>query len=305
MNHHKPQRTNPSAIAHSPMSASARPKQVSYTSASWFRQPGPPIWKKMGRDLLASRELAWRLMVKDLSAQYRQSLLGIAWAFIPPIILAVGFTFAANSNVINIGETDIPYPAYVMLSTMLWQTFVEALNGPIQAVTGAKTLMAKINFPREAIVLSKLGQVFVNFGIKLILVIGVFLWFRLSVPWTVLIAPVAVIHLVMFGTFLGLLLAPLAGLYTDVTKALPLIMSPWLLLTPVVYPVPESGRFAEIVRLNPVTPLLVTARELATIGTVSEPLGFWIVSGVAFAGLLVAWILYRVAMPYVIERVSS
>jgi lipopolysaccharide transport system permease protein len=304
MNHRKPQGTA-SSVAHSLKAPPQPPKRVIHTSASWFRQPGPPIWKKMGRDLLASRELAWRLMVKDLSAQYRQSLLGIAWAFIPPIILAAGFTFAANSRVISIGETDIPYPAYVMLSTMLWQTFVEALNGPIQAVTGAKTLMAKINFPREAIVLSKLGQVFVNFGIKLLLVIGVFLWFRLSVPWTVLIAPVALIHLIVFGTFLGLLLAPLAGLYTDVTKALPLIMSPWLLLTPVVYPVPQGGRFATIVHLNPVTPLLVTTRELATTGTISEPQGFWIVSGIAFVGLLVAWVLYRVAMPYVIERVSS
>ncbi|MCL6434892.1 MAG: ABC transporter permease [Leptolyngbyaceae cyanobacterium HOT.MB2.61] len=305
MNDHRPQRVNPSAIAHSPISPSGLPNQVTYTSASWFRQPGPPIWKKMWRDLLASRELAWRLMVKDLSAQYRQSMFGIAWAFIPPIILAAGFTFATNAKVINIGKTDIPYPAYVMLGTMLWQTFIEALNSPIQAITTSKGLLAKINFPREAIILAKLGQVFFNFGIKIILIAGVFLWFRIPVPWTIAIAPVALLHLIWLGTFIGLLLAPLAGLYNDVSKALPLIIGPWLFLTPVVFPVPSSGTFATVVKLNPVTPLLVTTRELATTGVISDPQGFWITSGIAIGGLLVAWILYRVAMPYVIERVSS
>jgi lipopolysaccharide transport system permease protein len=282
-----------------------QPHAVTYTWQSWFRQPGPPLLKRMWYDLLASRELAWQLLVRDISAQYRQSYLGVIWAFIPPIILAAGFTFASRSRIINISETDIPYPAYIMLSMTLWQTFVESLNGPLQAVMGSKALMAKINFPREAVVLSKVGQVFFNFGVKLILIVAVFLWFRIPVPWTIVIAPVALIHLVMLGTFIGLLLAPLSGLYNDVGKFVGLMINPWLLMTPVVYPVPSEGLFATIVRLNPVTPLLVTTRELATTGVVTQPLGFWLVSGLTFVGLLVAWLLYRVSMPYVIERISS
>jgi lipopolysaccharide transport system permease protein len=278
---------------------------VIYTSSSWIRQPGPFFLYKMWQDLLASRELAWRLLVRDISAQYRQSFLGIAWAFIPPIIVAFGFTFAANSNVINIGATDLPYPAYVMLSTMLWQTFLEALNGPLQAIATSKSMLARINFPREAIILAKLGEVFFNFGIKLILVIAVFIWFRISVSWSVLIAPVALIHLILLGTSLGLFIAPLAALYSDFAKIIPLLSGPWLLLTPVVYPAPTSGNFAMIVNLNPVTPLLVTARELATTGIISNPQGFWIVSVGAIAGLFLAWIIYRVALPYVVERISS
>ena len=117
----------------------------------------------MWRDLLGSREIAWRLMVRDISAKYRQSLLGIAWAFLPSIVMAVGFTLANNARVINIGFTGLPYPAYVMFSTALWQTFVEALNGPVQAVTMAKPMLARVNFPREALILSKMGEVFFNF----------------------------------------------------------------------------------------------------------------------------------------------
>ncbi|MBW4560985.1 MAG: ABC transporter permease [Mojavia pulchra JT2-VF2] len=259
----------------------------------------------MGRDLLASRELAWRLLVRDISAQYRQSLLGIFWAFIPPVITAAGFTLAKSNGIVNIGNTELPYAAYVMFSMSLWQTFVEALNGPIQAVTAAKSMLARINFPREALIVAKLGEVFFNFGIKLILIVGLFIWFKIPVTLSLILAPVALIHLILLGTFIGLLLAPMGALYQDVTKGLTLITGFWLFLTPVVYPVPSNGVFGNIVKLNPVTPLLVTTRELATTGVISDPQGFWIASLIAILGLLLTWIIYRLAMPFVVERISS
>ncbi len=278
--------------------------RVVYTPESRLRHP-VQLFREMWRDLLASRELAWRLMVRDIRAQYRQSFLGILWAFIPPIVTAVGFTLAANAEVVNIGVTDLPYPAYVMFSMTLWQTFVEALNGPVQGVTAAKAMLAKINFPREALILAKLGQVFFNFAIKLFLIVGLFIWFQMPVTWSVVLAPVALIHLVMLGTFLGLLLAPLGALYQDFSNGLTLVTGLWLFLTPVVYPVPSSGTFGTLVKLNPVTPLLVTTRELATTGILSDPQGFWVVSLLAIVGLLLAWLIYRLAIPFVVERMSS
>jgi len=279
--------------------------RVVYTPESRVRHP-LQLFKEMGRDLLASRELAWQLMVRDISAQYRQSFLGIFWAVIPPIVMAAGFTLASNSKVIAIGATDLPYPAYVMFSMTLWQTFVEALNAPVQAVAEAKQMLAKINFPREALILAKLGQVFFNFAIKLILIVGLFVWFQIPVSWSAILAPVALIHLVMLGTFFGLLLTPFGALYQDFSKGLTLATGFWLFLTPVIYPVPSgSGIFGAIVKLNPVTPLLVTTRELATKGVVSDPQGFWVASLIAIVGLLLAWMVYRLAMPFVVERMSS
>jgi lipopolysaccharide transport system permease protein len=259
----------------------------------------------MGQDLLASRELAWRLMVRDLRAQYRQSLLGLGWAFIPPILTALGLVIARNSGVVNIGPTDLPYPVYVVFSMALWQTFGEALTGPLAAVTQAKPLLAKVNFPREALILAKLGEVFFNFGIKLILIIGLFLWFRVGVSWSVVLAPVALVHLVLLGTAIGLGLTPLGMLYGDVSRGLTLAIAPWLLITPVLYPVPTQGWFSWVVKLNPVTPLLVTTRELATQGVVSNPVGFWLASLFTLVMLLMAWLLYRLAMPFLIERISA
>lgn len=278
--------------------------RVVYRPESQIRHP-LQLFRQMGRDLLASRELAWRLLVRDISAQYRQSFLGIFWAFIPPIITAAGFTLAKSNGIVNIGNTELPYPAYVMFSMTLWQTFTEALNSPVQAVSSSKSMLARINFPREALVLAKLGEVFFNFAIKLILIVGLFIWFKISVTWSVILAPVALIHLFMLGTFLGLLLAPIGALYEDFSRGLTLITGFWLFLTPVVYPVPNNGLFGSIVKLNPVTPLLVTTRELATTGVISNPQGFWIASLIAIVGLLLAWIIYRLAMPFVVERISS
>jgi lipopolysaccharide transport system permease protein len=275
-----------------------------YTPKNRLRQP-IVLFRQMWQDLLLSRELAWQLMRRDIKAQYRQSFLGLAWAFLPPIALAAGFTIAGNANVINIGETDIEYPAYVMFSTALWQTFVEAVNGPVLAVTQAKPMLTRVNFPREAIVLAKLGEVFFNFAIKLILIVGLFVWFQVPVSWTVILAPVALLHLVLLGTLFGILLAPLGALYQDVSKGLTMITGFWLFLTPVVYPVPDEGAFGMLVKFNPVTPLLVTTRELATTGVLSEAPGFWIASVLTLIGLFLTWIAFRLAMPYVIERVSS
>ncbi|OCQ94466.1 polysialic acid transporter [Nostoc sp. MBR 210] len=279
-------------------------KKIIYTSESRIRHP-LQLFQEMGRDLLASRQLAWRLLVRDIRAQYRQSMFGVLWAFLPPIITAMGLLVAKNAGAVNIGNTDIPYPAYVIFSMALWQTFVESLSSPITAVNAAKAMLAKINFPREAIILAKVGEVFFNFGIKLILIFGLFIWFQIPVTWSVFLAPVALIHLVILGTAIGLLLAPIGALYGDVAKAIPLVVSPWLLLTPVIYPVPKDGLFATIVNLNPVTPLLVTARDLATSGLVSDPIGFWVVSGLAFGLLAIAWILYRLAIPFIVERMSA
>jgi lipopolysaccharide transport system permease protein len=278
--------------------------EITYTPESSLRYP-IKLLQQMWHDLLASRELAWRLMVRDINSQYRQSLLGITWAFLPPIMMAAGFTLANQASIIQVGKTDLPYPAYVMFSTALWQTFVESLNAPLQALIQAKPLLAKVNFPHEALILAKLGEIIFNFAIKIILIIGLFFCFQISVNWTVLLAPIAILHLILLGLFLGILIAPLGILYQDVSRGLNMITGFWLFLTPVVYQVPRSGFFRTLVKLNPVTPLLVTARELTTNVQLSQPIEFWVVSAITFCGLILTWIFFRIAMPFVIERIGS
>lgn len=282
-----------------------RSYRVTYRPASKMRRP-LSLFKDMGRDLLESRGLAFQLLKRDISAQYRQSFLGITWAIIPPIVAAAGLTFATKSNVLNIGETDLPYPAYVMFSTALWQTFVESVTLPMQNVASAKQMLTKIRFPREALILSGVGQVLFNFAWKLLLIVGMFVWFKMPVTISAVLAPVALLHLLLLGTAIGTFLAPMSALYSDSARGVSLVLTALMFFTPVVYPLPSGdGFFGAIVKLNPVTPLLVTVRELATTGVISDPAGFWLSSLLAVCGLLLAWLVYKLAMPYAVERMSS
>ena len=249
---------------------SPMPPEIVHTPESLLRRPRYLLWT-MGRDLLASRELAWRLMVRDISAQYRQAFLGVLWAFIPPVAMAVGFTLAKDANVFTVGETDIPYPAFVMFNTALWQTFVDAVTGPVQAVVLAKPMLARVNFPREALVLAKLGEVGFNFGIKLILIVGLFLYFQVPVSWTVLLTPVALIHLVLLGTLFGVLLAPLGVLYQDVTKGLNMFMGFWLFFNAGHLPGAHSGSLRRPGRVEPGDPLTVYSSRISHHGRRDRP----------------------------------
>src|SRR5262245_28646857 len=111
-----------------------------YTPESPLQDP-LKLLRSMMQDLLVSRELAWRLFVRDTRARYRDSLLGYFWLFTPPLVASLPFIFLNAQGVIKIGDTPLPYGAYAIVGTMIWQVFVDALNSPLQAVSGAKHLL--------------------------------------------------------------------------------------------------------------------------------------------------------------------
>ncbi len=298
--HHLPGESN---LNHSPTPIdSEQPLPVLvYEPDSRVRHP-IQLLQEMWQDLLASRELSWQLFKRDIQSQYRQSYLGALWLFIPPLVTAIGLTFLKNNNIINFGQTDIPYPAFVMISMTLWQTFVQVLTGVMGSARTAKTMLMKLKVPPEAFILSSVGKTLFNFLIQLIPVTFFLIWFKVKVTWSILLAPVAFIHLMAFAAAVGLLVGPLATLYVDVGKIMTFVTRVWLFVTPVIFPIPKKPLLALFIKLNPVTPLLVTTRELATTGIVTQPLGFWIASAIALIGLLIGWFFYRLAMPFIVER---
>src|SRR5688572_9621685 len=94
-----------------------------YSPESALRRP-IHLLRDMFRDLSASRELAWRLFVRDTSARYRQSLLGYVWALLPPIFATITFVLLNQNGILQTSETPVPYPAYVLIGTLLWQVLV-------------------------------------------------------------------------------------------------------------------------------------------------------------------------------------
>ena len=83
------------------------------------------------RDLNASRFLAFQLAKRDITAQYRQSYLGVLWAFIPPIATALVWMFLNSSGTVTLDDSGIPYPVYVFSGTLLWSIITESISSPI------------------------------------------------------------------------------------------------------------------------------------------------------------------------------
>ncbi len=259
----------------------------------------------MFRDLSASRELAWRLFVRNISAQYRQSLLGYFWAFIPPLFTTMIWVFLNSQNILDVGDPGMPYPLFVLTGTVLWQTFADALDSPLKMVSESKPMLAKINFPREALILTSFGLVLFNFVIRLVLLVAVFAWYKISPPTSILLVPIGVFALILLGMMIGLLLTPFGILYHDIGRAIAIGTQAWFFLTPVIYPPPQSSWAATLVNLNPVTPLLQTTREWLITGETTLLPGFFWVTGISLIMLFAGWVIFRIAMPHLIARMSA
>lgn len=277
---------------------------IEYTPKSPLRNPGK-LLHGMWRDSVGSFELARRLFIRDISAQYRQSVLGYIWVFIPPLVASLPFVYLNSQGVVKIGDTPIPYAAYAIIGTVIWQVFADSLNAPLRAVLAARMMLARINLPREAILLSAFAQVILGFLVRLVLLIGVLIWFRLVPPASVALFPVGILSLVLIGFCIGLLVTPLGILYSDVQLMLPIFATFLMLLTPVVYPMPQSGLAASIAQFNPLTPLLVTTRDWLTTGNLTHIGAFVSISVAAIMFLLLVWVVFRIATPHLIARLGN
>lgn len=261
--------------------------------------------RMLWRDIGAGRELAWRLTVRDTAAQYRQTMFGYVWAFLPPIVAAATFIFLRSQGLFSAGETAVPYAAFAMIGTMLWQVFVDALQSPLQQLQMAKPMLAKINFPREAILLSGIYKVFFAFLIRLVLLAAVLIIFRVMPNWQILLLPVAFTSLLCTGMSVGLALVPIGGLYGDVGKILPMITAFLMLLTPVVYPPKSEGIVGILSKWNPLSHLMITARQSVTGEAFTNLPQFALIFAASIVLLLISLVAFRIAIPHLIARMGG
>jgi lipopolysaccharide transport system permease protein len=275
-----------------------------YTPEPLLQHPWVML-RAIARDVWAGRELAWRLFIRDLSAAYRQTFLGYAWAFLPPLVAAGTFIFLQSQGITNIQGTNIPFPAFALIGTLLWQVFADSMISPIQSLAAAKPMLVKINFPREAILLSGLYMVLFSAGVRLLLVVGIMLLWKIPIGASVLFFPVALLALLTAGFAVGLLLAPVGALYNDIGSSLTLGTGLWMLLTPVVYPAQTQGLAGWLSVWNPVSPLIITARETLTGQALSQLGPFFLVFGCSGLLVLLGLTGFRIAMPHLIERMGG
>ncbi len=264
------------------------------------------ILRTLASEIIHSRHIAWEIMKRDLKSQYRTSMLGVLIPLLPALTTAAWAILFRDAHLINVGTINMPYPFYVLCGMMLWAAFLESMDAPISGVQAEKGLLSKASMPPEVVTIARLGQVMVNFIVKAILIGVAAAAYRVHVPWTILVAPLGFLMIVALGTAVGLIVAPINLLYTDIAKALPIITTFWFFTTPIIFTSPTTGWASILIRrINPMTPLLTSTRELAFGGGLSMLGGLEVASIFTLCLLLVAAVFYRIAMPIVIDRANA
>jgi len=261
------------------------------------------IWKEMFSELSQSKELILRLSMRDFSARYKQSVLGILWSFIMPIFTVGTFIYLNYSGIFNIGKTSIPYPAYALLGVTLWQLFANGISACTGSLASAGNLIGKINFAKESLIFSSIGLAIFDFLINAVLVTTVFAIYQIVPSWTIIFLPFALIPLLLLILGFGLILSVLNAVIRDTSKMIPLVMTFLLFITPVLYPAPTIEPMMTLNKLNPIGVLVIGARDLVIEGGLTQPVEFTYVSVFSLLLFLFSWRAFHMMEPRIAERV--
>jgi lipopolysaccharide transport system permease protein len=275
-----------------------------YTPDSPLRRPRDFV-SDVARDVRSARVLTWRLVVRDIAATYRQTAFGYVWAVLPATFLALVWIALNSSNLLNVQTGGVPYPAFVLTGTTFWLLFLDALNSPLKQLTQNKAMLNRVNFPAEALIASGIAQVLFSFLVKLVVLAVALAVLGAPVKATAPLIVLPALGLLALGTVIGVLIAPIGMLYKDIEQGLLVIVTPLLFLTPVVYPIQSAGPIGRIMHLNPLTPMFEVTREFLFGGSAQYLAEFAGVCGVSVLLAFAGWIVYRVSLPILIERLEA
>ncbi len=279
---------------------------VVYSPDTGLRHPGE-LFSGMWHDAFChqSRSLAWRLFVRNISAQFRQSMLGYFWLFFPPLVNSAVFIFLNSRGIVKIPDTGVPYPVFVLLGNLLWQVLIMLMQAPIQGINREKGLLTKLNFSREALLVASFLEGITMAMIPMLAVPVILLSFGMPMGITMLLAPIGILGLCLFAFSIGVFLTPIGTLYQDIGRAIPVVARFWLFVTPVIYALPAAGRTRTLLMINPATPFIETARDWM-LGQPADLFWLFVLYGAISALLLfVGLVVYRLAMPIIVERMSA
>lgn len=254
-------------------------------------------------DIAKSRELIWAFFVRNFAAKYKQSMLGYVWAIGPPIITIGIFTILARNRVIAVGDTGMPYPAFMMLGLTVWGLFSSALMNITTSLASASSIIQKMNFPRETLIFASFVEALFDTGIRALLLIPTFIWYGVSIKWTIIFVPVILLPLVLLTLGAGFMLAILNAIMRNIASGVTLVIQFFMFLTPVVYPAPKTWPLSLLNYLNPLNAFLVAVQDMLTRGSLSMPLPLVTSSVLSIAVFIIGWRVFMMAQPIIGERI--
>lgn len=221
---------------------------------------GASFFKKIG-EYRQYRTLFFFLTLRDITLRYRQTLLGVLWAVLQPILPMIIFT-VVFARVLRPETGPVPYSLFALSGLVPWMFFANAINTAGNTFTANHNLLNKVYFPRAFLPAAAVAAAVVDLIAGEVFLLGMLLWwgYRPSVLWLWL--PVIALLTAGLAVGVGLALASLMALYRDVKHVLPFLIQLWMYATPVVYPITLlSQKFRWAVNLNPMAGVVEAGRS--------------------------------------------
>ena len=205
------------------------------------------------RELIKYQDLLFFLTWKNVIVKYKQTLIGISWALIQPIVQMVVFSIIFGKFA-RIPSDNVPYPIFVYSALIPWTFFANSITACNNSIINHAGLINKVYFPRLLIPLSAIGSHLIDFGLSFFVLIGIIIYYHFTLSWGLfMIIPLTLLVLFTAMGF-GILISALSGIYRDIRHIVPYFLTIWLFLTPVIYPRTILGvKFEFMILLNPLT----------------------------------------------------
>lgn len=208
-------------------------------------------WSWQWHELWAYRDLLRFLVWRNIRSRYAQSVLGIGWAIVQPIMSMVVYTIVFG-RLVNVNSDGVPYALFAYAALVPWTFFSTALNGAGSSLINASQMFTKVYFPRVIIPLAPVLSKLVDFAIAFAILVILMLAFGIVPTVQLFTLPLLILLMVLTATGLGMWITALSVQYRDVNYAMSFVIQLLMYAAPVVYPVsviPE--RFRLVYALNP------------------------------------------------------
>jgi len=188
---------------------------------------------KLG-DLWAYRELLYFLVWRDLKVRYKQTVFGVAWVVLQPLLMTIIFTIVLG-RLAKVPSDNVAYPLFVYAGLTLWTFFSAAVSVTGNCLVGNAHLITKVYFPRLIIPIASIVARLVDLGVALIILVGLMIYYRAPITPHLLMVPVVILLLALLALAFGLWTSAVNVKYRDVGLALPVLIQLWMFVSPIVY----------------------------------------------------------------------
>ena len=209
------------------------------------------------QDLWRYRELLLILAWRDVSVRYKQTTVGIAWAFIRPFLTTVVFTVVFGHIAKVPSDASVPYALVVIGGLLPWTLFASVLGDASNSVISNANLISKVYFPRLIVPLATVLVALIDFAVSLSILALLMLWYGVVPGWQILLLPLFVLLALLASLGPAIWAAAIVVKYRDFRFVIPFVLQFGLYVSPVGFEstvVPEQWRM--LYNLNPMVGII-------------------------------------------------